>query len=94
MAMQTDVSAASVSTSSTAIAYRTRVRGVLVSPGSANGSVVLLDGGSGGTTLLNIPTVANGEPFNVIIPANGILFETDVYATLSGTGTAAVVFYG
>ena len=46
------------------------------------------------TTLLTISTVANGEPFNVIIPANGVLFETDVYATLSGTGTAAVVFYG
>lgn len=92
--MQTDVSAASVSTSSTAVAYRTRVRGLLVSPGSANGSVVLKDGGSSGTTLLTITTVANGEPFNVIIPANGVLFETDVYATLSGTATAAVVFYG
>lgn len=92
--MQTDVSAASVSTSSTAIAYRTRVRGLLISPGSANGSVVLKDGGSSGTTLLTITTVANGEPFNVIIPANGVLFETDVYAALSGTGTAAVVFYG
>ncbi len=92
--MQTDVSAASVSTSSTAVAARTRVRGLLVSPGSANGSVVLKDGGSSGTTLLTISTVANGEPFNVIIPANGVLFETDVYATLSGTGTAAVVFYG
>jgi hypothetical protein len=92
--MQTDVSAASVSTSTTAIAYRTRVRGLLVSPGSANGSVVLKDGGSSGTTLLTVPTVANGEPFNVIIPANGIIFETDVYAALSGTGTSAVVFYG
>ncbi len=92
--MQTDVSAASVSTSSTAVAARTRVRGLLVSPGSANGSVVLKDGGSSGTTLLTISAVANGEPFNVIIPANGVLFETDVYATLSGTGTAAVVFYG
>ena len=94
MGMQTDVSAASVSTSSTAVAYRTRVRGLVISPGSANGSVVLKDGGSSGTTLITIPTVANGEPFNVLIPANGVLFETDVYAALSGTGTSAVVFYG
>lgn len=92
--MQTDVSAASVSTSSTAIAYRTRVRGLLVSPGSANGSVVLKDGGSSGSTLLSIPTVANGEPFNVIIPANGVLFENDVYADVAGANTSAVVFYG
>jgi hypothetical protein len=94
MGMQTDVSAASVSTSSSAVGYRTRVRGLVVSPGTANGSVVLKDGGSNGAALITIPTVANGEPFNVLIPANGILFETDVYAALSGANTAAVVFYG
>lgn len=92
--MQTDVSAATVSTSSTAVAYRTRVRGIVVAPGSANGSIVLKDGGSGGTALITLSTVANGEPFNVLIPANGVLFETNVYVTLTGTGTSAVVFYG
>ena len=94
MSMQTDVSSASVSTSSTAVGYRTRVRGLVIAPGSANGSVVLKDGGSSGTTLITLSTVANGEPFNVIIPANGVLFETDVYVALTGTNTAAVVFYG
>lgn len=92
--MQTDVSAASASMSSTAVNYRTRVRGLVISPGTSNGSVVLKDGGASGTTLITIPTVANGEPFNVLIPANGILFENDVYAELSGSGTATVVFYG
>ena len=94
MSMQTDVSAASVSTSSTAVAYRTRVRGLVVAPGSANGTIVLKDGGSSGTTLISLTTVANGEPFNILIPANGVLFETDVYVALTGTGTSAVVFYG
>jgi hypothetical protein len=94
MSMQTDVSSASVSTSSTAVGYRTRVRGLVIAPGSANGSVVLKDGGSSGTTLISLSTVANGEPFNVLIPANGVLFETDVYVALTGTNTAAVVFYG
>lgn len=94
MAMQSDVSAKTLSSSNTIYGARTRVRGVLVSPGSANGSVTLKDGGSGGSGLLTISTVANGEPFNVIIPANGILFQTDVYATLAGTGTAVTVFYG
>lgn len=92
--MQTDVSAASVSTSSTAVAYRTRVRGLVIAPGSANGTVVLKDGGSDGTTLISLATTANGEPFNILIPANGVLFETDVYVALTGTGTAATVFYG
>ena len=94
MGMQTDVSAASVSTSSTAVAERTRVRGLVVAPGSANGTIVLKDGGSSGTTLISLTTVANGEPFNILIPANGVLFETDVYVALTGTGTSAVVFYG
>lgn len=94
MAMQTDVSVKSLANSNTIYGGRTRVRGVLVTPGSANGSVTLKDGGSGGTTILTIPTVANGESFNVDIPGNGVLFQTDVYATLAGTGTAVTVFYG
>ena len=94
MSMQTDVSAANVSLSGTAVGYRTRVRGLVVAPGSANGSVTFKDGGSSGTTLMSFTTVANGEPFNIIIPAEGVLFETDVYVALAGTGTAAVVFYG
>ena len=94
MSMQTDVLAANVSTSSTAVDYRTRVRGLVIAPGSANGSVTFKDGGASGTTLMSFTTTANGEPFNILIPANGVLFETDVYVGLSGTGTAAVVFYG
>lgn len=94
MTMQTDVSAVTVSTSSTAVNYRTRVRGIVVVPGSANGTVVFKDGGSGGTALITLTTVANGEPFNILIPANGVLFENSVYVDLTGTGTGAVVFYG
>ena len=94
MTMQTDVSAVTVSSSNTAVAYRTRVRGLVVAPGSANGTIILKDGGATGTTLISLTTVANGEPFNILIPANGVLFETDVYVALTGTGTSAVVFYG
>lgn len=94
MSMQTDVSAKSLATSDTVYATRTRVRGLLVNPGTQNGSVVLKDGGSSGTTIMTIATVANGEPFSVIIPANGVVFETDVYAALAGTATAVTVFYG
>ncbi len=50
MAMQTDILVANVSVSGTASTARTRVRGLLVSPGASAGSVTLKDGGSGGTT--------------------------------------------
>ena len=44
--------------------------------------------------MIEFSTVANGEPFNVLIPSNGVLFETNVYVALTGTNTAATVFYG
>lgn len=94
MGMQTDVQAITVSTSGSAYAARTRVRGLVIAPGSANGSVVFKDGGSAGTTLMEFSTVANGEPFNILIPAEGVLFENNVYVALTGTGTAVTVFYG
>ena len=92
MAMQTDVMVVSLAASGSAYGDRTRVRGLLVEPGASIGSVVMKDGGSGGTTLFTINTVAGGEPFSVIIPADGVLFETSVYATL--TNAKVTVFYG
>ena len=92
MAMQTDVKAISLAASGTASASRTRVRGLLVEPSASAGSVVMKDGGSSGTTIFTVNTVANGEPFSVIIPAEGVLFATDVYVTL--TNAQVTVFYG
>lgn len=92
MGMQTDVMATSLAASGTVFGGRTRVRGALVEPGTGAGSVAFKDGGSGGTTLFTINTIANGEPFSVVIPANGVLFETDCYATL--TDAKVTVFYG
>lgn len=92
MGMQTDVKATSLAASGTASAGRTRVRGMVIEPGSSAGSVVLKDGGSSGTTIMTINTTANGETFNMIIPAEGVLFATDVYAAL--TNAKVTVFYG
>lgn len=91
MGMQTDVRAVSLASSNTAYAGRARVRGMVIEPGASAGSVVLKDGGSSGTTILTINTTANGETFNVVIPAEGVLFETDVYAAL--TNAKVTVFY-
>ncbi len=91
MTMQTDISAVSLALSGSAFGSRTRVRGAIVEPGTGPGSVVFKDGGAGGTTLFTINTVAAGEPFSVVIPANGILFETNVYVVL--TDAKVTVFY-
>lgn len=92
MGMQTDIKAVSVAVSGTAYGDRTRVRGALVEPGTGVGSVVFKDGGASGTTVMTINTIAGGEPFSVVIPAEGILFSTDVYVAL--TNAKVTVFYG
>jgi hypothetical protein len=90
--MQTDVKAKSLSTSDSVYGDRTRVKGLVITPGGSAGSVILKNGGTSGTTILTINTVANGETFNVLIPGEGVLFSTDVYATLSNA--TVTVFYG
>lgn len=92
MGMQTDVKAVSLAASGAITDTRTRVRGMVIEPGASAGSVVLKDGGSGGTTLFTINTLAGGETFNVIIPAEGVLCVTSAYATL--TNAKVTVFYG
>jgi hypothetical protein len=91
--MQSDVNAISLTTSGNVYDGRARVRGMVIVPGTSAGSVVLKDGGASGTTLFTIPTIANGEPFNVLIPDQGVLCEVSAYATLSGTATGVTVFY-
>ena len=92
MTMQTDVKAKSLAATGTVFNQRTRVRGALVEPGTGAGSVEFLDGGLGGTSVMTVNTVANGEPFSVVIPGEGILFTTDVVAVL--TNAKVTVFYG
>lgn len=90
--MQTDVKAKSLSGSGAITDARTRVKGMVIEPGSGVGSVVLKDGGSGGTTVLTINTTDGSAPFNVLIPGEGVLFLTSAYATL--TNAKVTVFYG
>ncbi len=92
MGMQTDVKAISLAASGAVTDTRTRVRSMVIEPGTSAGSVIIKDGGSGGTTLFTINTTANGETFNVLIPAEGMLCVTSAYATLSNA--KVTVFYG
>lgn len=92
MSMQTDVKAISLAASGVVTNARTRVRSMVIEPGASAGSVIIKDGGSGGTTLFTINTTANGETFNVLIPEQGVLCSTSAYATLSNA--KVTVFYG
>ena len=90
--MQTDVKAKSLSLSGSVFANRTRVKGLVITPGASAGSVELLDGGVSGTSVFTINTVANGQVESILIPGEGVVFQTSVYANL--TNSTVTVFYG
>lgn len=91
--MQADVKASTITATGSVVAARQRVKGLYLVAGASAGSVVLKDGGSGGTTKLNIATPASSSDVYVFVPGDGVLFETNVHATLSNV-TSLTVFYG
>ena len=96
MGMQYDVKAVHANTSASLVGYRTRVKGFSIcATASTAGTLLLKDGGSGGTTLLevDIPSNSNPNSFYTLIPGEGILFNTSVYASLTGIASVTV-YYG
>ena len=89
MTMQTDVKAVSLAASGAVTDGRARLRSLVIEPSGSAGSVIMKDGGSGGTTIMTLNTTAGGETFNILIPAEGVLFATSIYATLSNTKVTA-----
>lgn len=91
--MQTDVKSATVTADGTAVAYRTRVKSLVITSTATAGSVVLKDGGASGTTLLTLNTPAAADFHNILIPGQGVLFERDVYVDVTDV-SSVTVFYG
>lgn len=93
MAMQGDVKNVHANASGSLVGYRTRVKGIVItSTGAGAGSMLLKDGGSGGTTLIEVDTPSTAAFHTVYIPQEGVLFTTSVYAAL--TNCYVSVFYG
>lgn len=69
------------------------LRGVhLVSSGSA-GRITLTDGGSSGTTKLDVDTPAVAEGDTITIPDPGIKFDTDVHLKTLSNVDGITIFY-
>jgi len=101
MGMQTDVQASAVLTASGQITDqnsnnlgRSRIKSIYIVPSGTAGSVVFKDNGSSGVTRITINTVASAtQPTYVLLPGEGLLFQTNIYATLTNIGSV-MVFYG
>ena len=73
---------------------RCRVKSIYIVPTATAGSLVLRDGGSGGTVRATINTVASAtQPTYMLLPGEGLLFQTAVYGTVTNLGSATI-FYG
>lgn len=93
MTMQYDVKNVHLNASGSLISSRARVKGmVITSTGAGAGTVILRDGGVGGTIKIEVDVPSTAAFHNVIIPGEGVLFETNVYAAL--TNCYISVFYG
>ena len=92
--MAYDIQAASVTEAGVAVNKRARVKGLSYVTGGTAGSVVLKDGGSGGTTVLTLNTPATTDVYDLMIPENGILCATNVHVTVSNVTSVTVLYEG
>lgn len=100
MAMQTDILASGVRTTDGQLQdqagnnlARSRIKSIYIVPSGTAGSVVFKDGGSGGTTRLTVNTVASAtQPTYMLMPNQGLLFDTDIYVDVTSIGSV-MVFY-
>ena len=93
MAMQYDVKNVHANASGSLVGYPTRVKSMIItSTGAGAGSVLLKDGGSGGTTRIEVDVPSTAAFHRAYIPGEGVRFTTDVYATL--TNCYVSIFYG
>ena len=96
MSMQYDVKSTHLNASGSIYAARARVKGFSIcATASSAGTLLLKDGGSSGTTLIEIDIPSNSNPnsFYVAVPGEGVLCQTNIYATLTNIASVTV-FYG
>ena len=99
--MQTDVLASVPITASgqftdqaTTSLARCRVKAIYIVPTGTAGSLILRDGGASSMIKATINTVASAtQPTYMLLPGEGLLFQTAVYGTVSNLGSA-IIFYG
>ena len=98
--MQTDVLASIPITTSgqftdqgTTNRARCRVKAIYIVPSATAGSLILRDGGSSSTIKITVNTVASAsQPTYMLMPGEGLVFQTAVYGTVSNLGSATIIY--
>lgn len=100
MAMQTDVLASKVATSAgnlldqnSLVIGRARVKAIYIVPDTTAGTVTFRDGGASGPTKIVIDTKASSTtPDYVLLPGEGLLFQTSIYIVPSAVISTMVIY--
>lgn len=92
MSVQTDVKSATLTADGVAYAGRTRVKSLVLLSTATAGSVVLKDGGASGTAKLTVNTPAAADLHNILLPGEGVLFESSVYVDVTNVSSVTVVY--
>ena len=95
--MQTDVKSAHLNTSGSIFGGPARLKGfVVVGAASTAAAITFEDGGAGGTTRVEFDIVSNTNPnaVYILIPGEGVKFDTNIYFTTSAAITGVTAFYG
>lgn len=88
-----DVRTTRLAASGSIVGTRARVKYLYIVCSGTAGSVVIRDGGSGGTVKATFDTPASATTVvTVDMPGDGLLCDTDVYATLTNVTAVTVAF--
>mgnify|MGYP001412434989 CR=1 FL=1 len=72
---------------------RCRIKSIYIVPGATAGSLVLRDGGASSSIKLTVNTVASAtQPTYMLMPGEGLLFQTAVYGAVTNLGSATIIY--
>jgi len=95
---QTDVKSAHLSAAGSIFSGRARLKGFSITPAATTAATFeFRDGGATGAILcqIDIASQTNPVPYYISVPGEGMLFQTNIYLTLSvGSVTGITAFYG
>ena len=95
--MQTDVKSTHLNAAGSVVSGRYRLKGFSICPAISTACAVQFrDGGATGTVLCEVDIASNSNPnsFYLLVPGEGVLFQTSIYLTLSASVAGVTAFYG
>ena len=93
MTMQYDVKSAYLTATGQFVVGRCRLKNIVFLPNGTAGSIVIYDGTDNtGPVVWQTKTLTGVQPFQLIVPGEGILASVGLYAVLTNVSSATVCY--